>query len=123
MRVLQIYRFLMGTKIPFDKWPGIIEKYLLEQNLHHQSFHYYMESRDDLERYRSVLDGSKCKNCCATDDVCEWCRKNAEDTLRKGTGCERALRENPFLGTLNIRQTQHCIIQSLHNFSDESNQA
>ena len=121
MRILQCFRFLVGTKIPFDKWPAIIEKYLHEQNLHHHSFHYCMESYDDSERCRSALDGTKCETCEVPDFACERCRKEAAETLRKGTGCERALKENPFLGTLNIRQTRYNTIQSLNNFDDASN--
>ena len=121
MRILQCYRFLVGTQIPFDKWPAIIEQYLLEQKLHHQSFHYYLEAYDDSERCRSILDGTKCKTCSAPHFACERCRKEAEDTLRKGTACERAAKENPFLGTIKVRQTQYNTIQSLNNFHDESN--
>ena len=121
MRILQCYRFLVGTKIPFDKWPAIIEQYLLEQKLHHQSFHYYLESYDDSERCRSVVDGTKCKTCSAPEFACERCRKEAENTLKKGTACQRAAKENPFLGVINARQTQHTTIQSLNNFDDASN--
>ena len=121
MRILQYYRFLVGTKIPFDKWPGIIEKYLLEQNLSHGSFHYCLETYDYSERCRSVLNGTKCNTCRLPKSVCERCRNDAADTLRKGTGCERALKENPFLGTINVRQTRYDTIQSLNNFTEESN--
>ena len=120
MRILQCYRFLVGTKIPFDKWPAIIERYLLEQKLHHQSFHYCLETYDDSERCRSVLDGTKCETCGAPEFACERCRKEAEDTLRKGTACERASKENPFLGTIKVRHTRYNTIQSLNNFHDES---
>ena len=121
MRILQCYRFLVGTKIPFDKWPDIIEQYLLEQKLHHQSFHYYLESYDDSERCCSVVDGTKCKTCSAPEFACERCRKEAENTLKKGTACQRAAKENPFLGVINARQTQYTTIQSLNNFDDASN--
>lgn len=121
MRILQCYRFLVGTKIPFDKWPAIIERYLLEQKLHHQSFHYCLETYDDSERCRSILDGTKCETCGAPEFACVRCRKEAEDTLRKGTACERASKENPFLGTIKVRHTRYNTIQSLNNFHDESN--
>lgn len=121
MRILQRYRYIIGTKIPFDKWPAIIEQYLLEQNLHHQSFHYYLETYDDSKRCRSVLDGTKCQSCLPFESECERCRKEAEDTLRKGTACERALKENPFLGTIYVCQTRYNTIQSLNNFDDVSN--
>ena len=121
MRILQCYRFLIGTKIPFDKWPAIIEQYLQELNLNHHSFHYCLETYDDSERCRSVLDGTKCETCLAPESACERCRKEAEDTLRKGTACERAVKENPFLGTIKVRQTRYNTIQSLNNFDEESN--
>ena len=121
MRILQCYRFPVGTKIPFNKWPGIIEQYLQEQNLLHHSFHYCLETYDYTERCRSVLDETKCKNCGAADFACEQCRTEAEDAIRKGTGCERALKENPFLGQIRIRQTRYTTIQSLNNFNEESN--
>ena len=122
MRILQCYRFLVGTKIPFDKWPAIIETYLREQNLHHNCFHYYMRSFDDRQRCRSVMDGTKCQTCRSPVSACEWCRKQAADTLRKGIGCERALKEHPFLGTISIEETKYSTYQLLHNFSDESNE-
>ena len=121
MRILQCYRFLIGTKIPFDKWPAIIEQYLQELNLNHHSFHYCLETYDDSERCRSILDGTKCETCGAPEFACERCRKEAEDTLRKGTACERAVKENPFLGTIKVRQTRYNTIQSLNNFDEESN--
>lgn len=121
MRILQMYRFLVGRKIPFEKWPGMIEEYLQNQNLHHHSFNYYLESYDDSQRCRSVLDGTKCETCGAPEFACVRCRKEAEDTLRKGTGCERAQKENPFLGAIHVRQTRYDTIQSLHNFDEESN--
>lgn len=121
MRILQCYRFLMGTKIPFDKWPDIIEQYLLEQKLHHQRFHYCLEGYDYSDRCSSILDGTKCETCLAPEFACERCRKEAEDTLRKGTACERAVKENSFLGTIKVRQIRDNIIQSLNNFGDESN--
>ncbi len=121
MRILQCYRYLVGTKIPFDKWPDIIEQYLQEQNLRHHSFHYCLETYDDSERCRSVLDETKCENCGAPEFACEQCRKEAHDALRKGTGCERAVKENPFLGAINVRQTRYNTIQSLNNFNEESN--
>ena len=121
MRILQCYRYLIGAKIPFDKWPDIIEQYLQEQNLRHHSFHYCLETYDDSERCRSVLDGTKCETCGASEYACERCRKEAENTVRKVTACERAVKENPFLGTIHARQTRYNTIQSLNNFVDESN--
>ncbi len=121
MRILQQYRFSIRTKIPFDQWPEIIENYLRDQNLHHHSFHYYLESYDDSERCRSILDDTKCRYCGAPTSACERCRKEAASTLRKGTACERAVKENPFLGEIHTRQTQYYTEQSLHNFSEQSN--
>ncbi|MBQ9083475.1 MAG: hypothetical protein IJY28_08255 [Clostridia bacterium] len=121
MRVLQQYRFNIRTKIPFDQWPAIIENYLHDQNLHHHSFHYYLECYDDSDRCRSVLDGIKCRTCRSSQSYCEQCRKEASAALRKGTACERAVKENPFLGAIHTQQTQYDTTQSLHNFSEQSN--
>ena len=121
MRVLQSYGFLVGTKIPFEKWPGIIEEFLHRQNLSHHSFHYCLETYDYSDQYRAILDSTKCKTCRARQAECEWCRKDAENGLRKGTGCERAVKEHAFLGPIHIRKGQYNTVQSLNNFSDASN--
>lgn len=119
MRILQTYRFLVGTRIPFDKWPAMIEQYLREQTLHHRHFHYYLEAYDDSERCRSIVDGTKCETCQAPEWACGRCREEAEDTVRKGNACERAVKENPFLGAIRVRQEQHSTIQSLSDFDDD----
>ena len=123
MRILQSYRFLMGTKIPFDQWAGIIEQYLSSQNLRHHRFHYYMESFDNSEKSISILNESKCQTCVAPKSICQQCRASAETTLRKGTGCQRALKENSFLGPITVRRTRYSTIQFLHNFDDGNNEA
>lgn len=94
MRVLQCYRFFVKTKIPFYQWPGIIEEFLRRQDLNHRIFHYYLESYDASDQSRAALNG---------------------------TGCERALKEHPFLGPIKVHQTKYNTIQSLNNFTDESN--
>lgn len=121
MRVLQCYRFLVGTKIPFDKWPGIIEEYLHRQNLTHQKFHFFLEAYDLSDQYRSVMDGSKCQNCGSPNFYCDHCRKEAASCLRKGTACERASKEYSFLGPIKVRETKGSAVQSLNNASEESN--
>ena len=122
MRILQCYRFPIGTKIPFDKWPSIIETYLQEQSLHHRYFHYYLESYGDPEKARSIMDESRCETCKVSAKwVCERCRQNAAELLRKGTSCERALKENPFLGAITTHEDRHDKFQSLNNYSEESN--
>ena len=122
MRILQCYRFPIGTKIPFDKWPSIIEQFLQEQNLHHRYFHYYLESYGDPEKARSIMDGSRCETCKVSAEwACERCRQNAAELLRKGTSCERALKENPFLGAITTHKDQYDKFQSLNNYSEESN--
>jgi hypothetical protein len=124
LRVLQYYRFRVGRKIPFDKWPGIVEVFLKEQGLSHRYFHYWMESFDFSEKYRAVLDGSKCQSCQAhRESSCERCKKEAADGLRKGTGCERAVRENPFLAPMVTWNTRYDRMRALHNYDDEGNDA
>ncbi|MBP3412508.1 MAG: hypothetical protein J6K89_04545 [Oscillospiraceae bacterium] len=121
MQVQRLYRFEVGTKIPFHKWNEIIEEYLRSQGLSHGSFYYYMENYDRLEEYRAILDGTKCEDCHRLLIECDDCRERARKSLEKGTGCERAVKEHPFLGQIHERETRYTKIQSLHNFKDGSN--
>ena len=123
MRILQCYRFLVGTKIPFDQWPRIIEDYLHRHDLTPRMFHYCLEDYDNTDRARSVLDGTKCETCPSSTDLCGHCRKRAADLLCKGTACDRALKEAPYLGPIKIRRTRYDLIRSLNNFDDTSDQA
>lgn len=121
MRILQCYRFRVGTKIPFDKWPGIIDEFLRQQHLSHRYFHYYLENYDNTEKNKRIMDGTKCSTCYQVDHVCQRCRKDAAASLRNGTPCQRAAKEAPFLGPIKVRETQYTTIQSLDNFTDASN--
>ena len=123
MRIKQCYNFLVKTKIPFDQWPALIEQYLQEQNLHHHSFHYYLECYDYLDEFRTVMDGSACKTCTEPDILCEYCREAAEEAMRKSTPCERALKENPFLGQIHVHKSTYNTELSLHNLDDNSNES
>jgi hypothetical protein len=123
MRVLQTYRFAVGTKLPFDRLPGMIDDFLREQNLRHHSFHYFFKDFDQSRRCRDTLDGAKCATCGSDGTYCDTCRKKAEKTLRKGTACQRAARENPFLGAVQVEETKYNTLHLLHNFVAESNDA
>lgn len=37
------YSFLIGTKIPFSDWPGLIQSYMQQQGLHYRDFFYDFE--------------------------------------------------------------------------------
>ena len=113
MRILQSYSYFVGAKIPFDKWPGIIEEFLQQQKLTHRFFHYYLANYDFSQRHQAVLDGTACKKCNAPAYVCDNCRKQAASHIRRGTACERAVKENPFLGKLHIQETEYDTVQSL----------
>lgn len=123
MRILQSFRYTLGTKPPFDQLPAMIDNFLHSHNLTHRVFHYYFETYDFTETYREVVDGSKCSRCFAPDHYCEKCRSEAERYLRNGTGCQRAVKENPFLGPIHIQQTQRNDKHILHNFEVEDNWA
>lgn len=43
MLAMQKYRFLIGSKIPFSDFPGIVQNYMEQQNLHYSRFLYYFE--------------------------------------------------------------------------------
>lgn len=121
MRILQYYRFNVGTKIRFDEWPGIVEAFLSSQKLSHRYFHYYLESFDFTEHFRAIVDGSGCERCGAPEHYCAKCRKDAENYLRMGTGCRRAEKEHPFLGPVQVYRTDNNTIHALHNYSEASN--
>ena len=123
MRIEQSFRYMLGTKPPFDQLPAMIDSFLQTHHLTHRVFHYYFETYDFTETYREVVDGSKCSRCFAPDHYCEKCRSEAERYLRNGTGCQRAVKENPFLGPIHIQQTQHNCKHILHNFEAEDNWA
>ena len=123
MRILHTYRFSVGTKIPFERLPDLIDEFLREQNLRHHSFHYFFKDFDQSRRCRSILDGTKCATCGSDGTHCDTCRKKAESTLRKGTACQRAAKENPLLGAVQVEETKYSTLHLLHNFGMESNDA
>lgn len=43
MLAIHRYRFLIGTKIPFTQFPGIVHSFLQQQNLEYKQFLYYFE--------------------------------------------------------------------------------
>ena len=123
MRVLQSFRYTLGTHPAFDQLPAIIDDFLHTYGLTHRVFHYYFENLDLTEMFRTRLDGVKCQQCDAPKYACARCRNEAERYLRKGTSCQRAVQEHPFLGNIHIQQSSSSIIQSLHNFNDNTNNA
>ena len=43
MLAIQTYTFLIGTKIPFSDFPGIIQTFMNQQKLHYNQFLYYFQ--------------------------------------------------------------------------------
>ena len=123
MRILQSFRYTLGTKPPFDQLPAMIDSFLHTHNLTHRVFHYYFDTYDHTESSRAVVDGSKCLRCFPFSRSCEKCRSDAERYLRNGTGCQRAVKENAFLRPMHIQQTQYDDKHILHNFEAEDNWA
>lgn len=83
MKVIQIYQFAIGTKIPFSQWPDIVREYLRGLGLTYERFLYYFDenglgiqkaikecpklgpvqrrtTHKSMHRYLSNLDGSGC---------------------------------------------------------------
>ena len=83
MRVLQTYRFAVGTKLPFDRLPGMIDDFLREQNLRHHSFHYFFKDFDQSRRCRDTLDGTNCATCGSDGTYCDTCRKKRKKPCAK----------------------------------------
>ena len=96
MRILQSYRYRLGTKIPFDQLPAIIDRFLDQHNLTHRIFHYRFSSSDLSDYFREIQDGTRCRRCNFPDFACDRCRSEAQRYLRSGTGCQRAVKEHPF---------------------------
>lgn len=53
MRAIRQYSFLIGTRIPFTDWPGIVEEFFSRQNLSYRKF-YYCFSDFDSTNLRTV---------------------------------------------------------------------
>ena len=123
MRILQSYRYRLGTKIPFDQLPAIIDRFLDQHGLTHRMFHYRFSSPDLSDSFRGIQDGTRCLDCGVPQYACDRCRNEAQRYLRSGTGCQRAVKEHPFLGPLRIVQERYHPDHILHNFSQESNEA
>jgi len=123
MRVLQSFRYDLSSKPTFDQLPAIIDDFLHIHGLSHRVFHYYLEDLDLTKMFRSTLDGTKCQRCGAPQYACARCRDEAERYLRKGTSCQRAVKDNPFLGNIYTQESKGFITQSLHNFDDNTNNA
>ena len=83
MRVIQIYKFQIGTKIPFNQWPDFVQEYLRGLGLTYERFLYSFDenglgiqkaimdcpklgpvqrrfSYKSMQRYLTNLDGSGC---------------------------------------------------------------
>lgn len=121
MRILQSFLYNLGSKPSFDQLPAIVDDFLQIQGLTHRIFHYYLEDLDLTEMFRSTVDGTKCQRCGAPRYVCAGCRDEAERYLRRGTSCQRAAKDNPFLGKIHVHEDKNFITQALHNFDDNTN--
>lgn len=123
MRVLQSFWYTLGSKPSFDQLPAIIDDFLHIHGLTHRIFHYYFENLDLTEMFHSALDGTKCQRCGAPQYACARCHDEAERYLRKGTSCQRASKDYPFLGKIHVQENKGFITQALHNFDDNTNES
>lgn len=121
MRMVQSFWYALGSKPAFDQLPAIIDDFLHIHGLNHRAFHYCLENLDLTETFRSTLDGTKCQGCGAPQFACARCRDEAENYLRMGTGCQRAVKDHPFLGNIHTKENKGFITQVLHNFDDNTN--
>lgn len=120
MWVLQSYWYDLGTKTPFDQVPGMVEAFLHSAEASARYFHYHLESLDLSGEFRARLDGTQCQHCSAPPSRCSGCREEAEKYLRKGSACERAAKENPFLGPVKETERKGFKVQFLENGQDRS---
>ena len=95
MRIYKSYMFFVGTKVPFNKLPGLVEEYLKKLGLRYRYFLYYLSELDLTDSFRSTLENYA--------DVCDpdgFRRAEAEAYLSKVKGCRKAQMEHPELGPL-----------------------
>lgn len=119
MRVFKHYRFLIGTKIPFSEWPGIVNAFLKQQNLSAGHFYYYFQDLDFSDQFAQILDGTKCAGCRSLR-YCEECRKEAQRIVERGTACRRAEKDYPTLGPVYQRDTKTSREEYLTNLGTAS---
>lgn len=55
MLAIQIYRFLIGTKIHFSKFPEIVKTYMNQQSLHYDRFLYYFDNYSDRDGLGKII--------------------------------------------------------------------
>lgn len=121
MRILQTFRYALGSKPAFDQLPAIIDAFLERHALTHRAFHYCFQDYDHTEMFRPVVSGEKCRRCGAPSHACDRCRGEAERYLRRGPVCQRAAAEHPFLGPVYTQRTPNAVVESLRNFDDDTN--
>lgn len=63
MRVLQTYKFKLGTKIPYSEYPAIARRFLEEQNLVSHRFLYHFSQH--VYRWNSTLEEALANGSCA----------------------------------------------------------
>lgn len=123
MRILQSFRYALGSKPAFDQLPARIDAFLEHHALTHRAFHYCFQDYDHTEMFRPVVSGEKCRRCGAPSHACDRCRGEAERYLRRGPVCQRAAAEHPFLGSVYTQRTSNAVVESLRNFDDDTNDA
>ena len=87
--------FFVGTKVPFNKLPELIEEYLKKLGLHFGSFLYYLSELDLTDMFGSMLE-----NRANIYDPGGFRCAEAEEYLSKVKGCRKAQIEHPELGPL-----------------------
>lgn len=94
MRIYKSCTFFVGTKVPFDKLPGVIEDYLQRSGLTYKHFLYQFSELDLTENYKAMLE--KCDGSLDPDRY----RAEATAYLTKVSGCRKAQAEHPELGAV-----------------------
>lgn len=107
MRIYKSYMFFVGTKVPFNKLPCLVEEYLKKLGLHYKYFLYYLSERNLTDSFKTTL-----KNYADIYDPGGFRRAEAEAYLSKVKGCRKAQAEHPELGLLRKDRADKCFYLS-----------
>ncbi len=87
MRLYKSFMIFLGTKVPFNELPDLIEKYLKNLGLKYKNFLYYLSDYDHTDMYKDYLARGLRP-------------EEATAYLTKVKGCRKAQIEHPELGPL-----------------------
>ena len=100
MRAIAQYHFLIGTRIPFTDWPGIVENFFAHRNLDYRDFYYCFSDFDTVAQHTTNY---------------------APQYSEKKTACHKAVKDFPQLSPIRRSVSKNGIVTCyLSNIEEES---